>query len=55
MDRPSYAAEQRRLERGPNLMVIVEVLSDSSEADGRGQKWARHRRISSRRDYVLVS
>ncbi|MBI4705603.1 MAG: Uma2 family endonuclease [Deltaproteobacteria bacterium] len=38
-----------------NPVVIVEVLSDSSEADDRGEKWAHYRRLASLRDYVIVS
>ncbi|MBK9261170.1 MAG: Uma2 family endonuclease [Polyangiaceae bacterium] len=38
-----------------NPKVIVEVLSDSSEAYDRGQKFAHYRRIPSLMEYVLVS
>jgi len=38
-----------------NPVVLVEVLSDSSEAYDRGQKFAHYRRIPSLREYVLVS
>lgn len=38
-----------------NPIVLVEVLSDSSEAYDRGQKFAHYRRIPSLREYVLVS
>jgi Uma2 family endonuclease len=38
-----------------NPVVLVEVLSDSSEASDRGEKFAHYRRIPSLRDYVLVS
>ena len=38
-----------------NPIVIVEVLSDSTEADDRGEKFAHYRRIESLRAYVLVS
>ncbi len=38
-----------------NPMVIVEVLSDSTEADDRGEKFAHYRRIASLREYVLVA
>jgi Uma2 family endonuclease len=38
-----------------NPTVIVEVLSDSSEAYDRGEKFAHYRRIPSLREYVLVS
>jgi Uma2 family endonuclease len=38
-----------------NPVLLVEVLSDSTEAYDRGAKWAHYRRIASLRDYVLVS
>jgi Uma2 family endonuclease len=38
-----------------NPMVIVEVLSDSTEAFDRGEKFARYRRLESLQEYVLVS
>lgn len=38
-----------------NPIVIVEVLSDSTEADDRGDKFAHYRRVPSLREYVLVS
>jgi Uma2 family endonuclease len=38
-----------------NPVVIVEVLSDSTEAEDRGDKFAHYRRIPSLREYVLVS
>ncbi len=38
-----------------NPVVLVEVLSDSSEAYDRGEKFAHYRRIPSLREYVLVS
>jgi Uma2 family endonuclease len=38
-----------------NPVVLVEVLSDSTEAYDRGAKWAHYRRIPSLREYVLVS
>ncbi|MFO0757998.1 MAG: Uma2 family endonuclease [Byssovorax sp.] len=37
-----------------NPVVLVEVLSDSSEAYDRGQKFAHYRRIPSLREYVLI-
>lgn len=50
------------LERDPedadvvtNPTVLVEVLSDSTEAYDRGEKFAHYRRIPSLREYVLVS
>ncbi len=38
-----------------NPMLIVEVLSDSTEAYDRGEKFAHYRRVPSLREYVLVS
>ena len=38
-----------------NPILLVEVLSDSTEAYDRGAKWAHYRRIPSLREYVLVS
>jgi Uma2 family endonuclease len=38
-----------------NPVVIVEVLSDATEADDRGEKFAHYRRLASLREYVLVS
>jgi Uma2 family endonuclease len=38
-----------------NPVVIVEVLSDATEADDRGEKFAHYRRLPSLREYVLVS
>jgi Uma2 family endonuclease len=38
-----------------NPVLIVEVLSDSSEAYDRGEKFAHYRHLSSLREYVLVS
>jgi Uma2 family endonuclease len=38
-----------------NPIVIVEVLSESTEAYDRGEKFAHYRRIPSLREYVLVS
>jgi Uma2 family endonuclease len=50
------------LERDPedentvlNPIVLVEVLSDSTEAYDRGAKFAHYRRIPALREYVLVS
>ena len=37
-----------------NPAVIVEVLSDSTEAYVRGEKFAHYRRLESLREYVLV-
>jgi Uma2 family endonuclease len=38
-----------------NPTLLVEVLSPSSEAYDRGEKWAHYRRISSLQAYVLVT
>jgi Uma2 family endonuclease len=50
-----------QLERDPdshtavtNPTVLVEVLSDSTEAYHRGEKFAHYRRIPSLREYVIV-
>jgi Uma2 family endonuclease len=38
-----------------NPTVLVEVLSDSTEADDRGEKFAHYRRLTSLQEYVLVA
>jgi Uma2 family endonuclease len=38
-----------------NPLVIVEVLSPSTEADDRGEKFAHYRRIDSLQEYVLIA
>ena len=38
-----------------NPLLIVEVLSDSTESYDRGEKFFHYRRIASLREYVLVS
>ena len=38
-----------------NPALIAEVLSDSTEGYGRGEKFAHYRRIPSLREYLLVS
>ncbi|UJR86512.1 Uma2 family endonuclease [Sandaracinus amylolyticus] len=38
-----------------NPVVIVEVLSESSERADRGEKFAHYRRLSSLQEYVLVA
>jgi Uma2 family endonuclease len=38
-----------------NPVVIVELLSDATEAEDRGEKFAHYRRLHSLREYVLVS
>ncbi|WP_437942309.1 Uma2 family endonuclease [Sorangium sp. So ce341] len=59
---PDVSVVCGRLERDPedkdavlNPIVLIEVLSDSSEAYDRGQKFAHYRRIPSLTEYVLVS
>jgi Uma2 family endonuclease len=38
-----------------NPTVLVEVLSDTTEASDRGEKFAHYRHLASLREYVLVS
>ena len=38
-----------------NPVVVVEILSDSTEASDRGEKWAHYQRLDSLKEYVLVS
>lgn len=38
-----------------NPTVIIEVLSPSTEASDRGDKWRHYQRLASLREYVLVS
>ena len=38
-----------------NPMLLVEVLSDSTEAYDRGEKWAHYQRLESLEAYLLVS
>jgi Uma2 family endonuclease len=38
-----------------NPIVIIEVLSKSTEAYDRGKKWEHYQRLESLRDYLLVS
>lgn len=38
-----------------NPVILVEVLSESTEQDDRGLKWDGYQRIESLTDYVLVS
>lgn len=38
-----------------NPRVIVEVLSDTTEASDRGDKWAHYQHLESLEEYVLVS
>ncbi len=59
---PDLSVVCGRLERDPedantvvNPIVLVEVLSDSTERYDRGEKFAHYRRIPSLKEYVLVS
>lgn len=59
---PDLTVVCSRLETDPaddnavtNPTLIVEVLSSSSEAYDRGEKFAHYRRVPSLREYVLVS
>jgi Uma2 family endonuclease len=59
---PDLSVVCGRLETAPdddnaitNPILLVEVLSDSTEAYDRGAKWAHYRRIAALREYVLVS
>lgn len=47
--------EDSQLDTLINPMVIVEVLSESTEAYDRGEKFAQYRRIDSIREYVLIA
>jgi Uma2 family endonuclease len=38
-----------------NPLVLVEVLSDSTEKDDRGSKFAHYRRLESLQEYVLIA
>jgi len=38
-----------------NAIVIIEVLSKSTEAYDRGKKWEHYQRLASLRDYLLIS
>jgi len=38
-----------------NPILVVEVLSETSEREDRGSKWAHYQRIPSLRHYVLIS
>jgi len=50
---PELLDDRRDLLLNPSL--IVEVLSDSTEAYDRGEKFALYRRLPSLREYLLVS
>lgn len=47
--------EDEHLDTLLNPTVIVEVLSESTEAYDRGEKFAHYRRLDSLREYVLVA
>jgi Uma2 family endonuclease len=47
--------EDRELDTLLNPGVIIEVLSDSTEAYDRGRKFAHYRRLETLREYVLVA
>lgn len=52
-ERPEFEDDKRDTLLNP--VVVVEVLSDSSEAYDRGDKFAQYRTLPSLRDYVLAS
>ncbi len=59
---PDVSVVCGQLERAPgdedavtNPTLLVEVLSDSTENDDRGEKWAHYQRVPALREYVLVS
>lgn len=52
-DRLERAADDAHAITNPS--VLVEVLSETTEADDRGEKWAHYQRLASLRHYVLVS
>ena len=59
---PDVSVVCGRMERDPedantlvNPVVLVEVLSDGTEAYDRGEKFAHYRRIPSLEEYLLVS
>lgn len=49
------AFEDDRRDTLLNPVALFEVLSDSTESDDRGEKFAGHRTLSSLVDYVLIS
>lgn len=51
----AFEADPEDANTAINPVVLVEVLSDSTEAYERGEKFAHYRRIPSLRDYVIVS
>ena len=52
-ERPAFVDDQRDTLLNPCL--VVEVLSDSTEAYDRGKKFEHYRTIDSLQEYVLVS
>jgi Uma2 family endonuclease len=52
-DEPRF--EDSHIDTLLNPQVIVEVLSESTEAYDRGEKFAHYRRLDSLREYVLVA
>ncbi|PRP94763.1 Uma2 family endonuclease [Enhygromyxa salina] len=52
-------SEEQRSDIDPNAVtnpaIIVEVLSPSTEAADRGEKWRHYQRLPSLREYVLIS
>lgn len=53
-DKPQFEEEQY-LDTLLNPQIIIEVLSDSTEAYDRGKKFEHYRKLSSLKEYVLVS
>ena len=51
--KPEHAANDRHAITNP--IVLVEVLSESTEASDRGDEWAHYQHLASLREYVLVS
>ena len=52
-DEPNLQDQHRDILTNPKL--VIEVLSNSTESYDRGEKWERYQKISSLREYVLVS
>lgn len=50
-----WAFYQKRKDAVTNPILIVEVLSDSTEAKDRGEKMLAYRTLESLREYVLIS
>jgi Uma2 family endonuclease len=50
-----YDAEDAKRTTITNPVVVVEVLSPTTEKDDRGDKWMHYQRIPSLREYVLIS